>query len=195
MAQARSVPRWGRSGHVAETGVGQQTSPDRAPSRVARCRAQPPAAPAAARTGRRADRLRRQAESFARPRRRRAFRTAWPARVDIRCRKPCFRARFRLFGWNVRFISFSSSVLARCADHETRAPNTGRADARLETLRRGLSYVDAPDQASRRTGATVPVTSEKFQAERQMRPPPGSRREQAVPGARLNPSTRRQATR
>jgi hypothetical protein len=53
-----------------------------------------------------------QAERRSRPRRRRALRTAWPARVDILCRKPCFRARFLLLGWKVRFISLSSSVLA-----------------------------------------------------------------------------------
>lgn len=33
---------------------------------------------------------------------------ARPARVDIRCRKPWFLARFRLFGWNVRFTHYSS---------------------------------------------------------------------------------------
>jgi len=65
---------------------------------------------------------------------------------------------------------------------ETRAPNTSPADARLETLRRGLSYVDAPDQASRRTACTVPVQPEKIQAGLQHRPLPGPRLEQAVPG-------------
>ncbi len=44
------------------------------------------------------------AERRARPRRRRALIIAWPARVDMRCRNPCFRARFLTFGWNVRFI-------------------------------------------------------------------------------------------
>lgn len=39
--------------------------------------------------------------------RRRARRTARPPRVDIRARKPCLRARFRLLGWNVRFITDS----------------------------------------------------------------------------------------
>ena len=34
---------------------------------------------------------------------RRALRTARPARVAIRARNPCFLARRRLFGWNVRF--------------------------------------------------------------------------------------------
>jgi hypothetical protein len=44
-----------------------------------------------------------QAESFARPRRRRVFRTLRPARVRIRRRNPCFLLRFRWFGWKVRF--------------------------------------------------------------------------------------------
>ena len=56
-----------------------------------------------------------QADSRTRPRRRRAFKTARPARVDIRCRKPCLFALLRVFGWNVRFISpsFRSSGAAR----------------------------------------------------------------------------------
>jgi hypothetical protein len=44
-----------------------------------------------------------QADSRARPRRRRVLITARPARVRIRCRNPCFFFRFRLFGWKVRF--------------------------------------------------------------------------------------------
>ena len=53
------------------------------------------------------------AVSFARPFLRRAATIARPARVDIRVRKPCLRARRRLFGWNVRFpfaTIFSSKV-------------------------------------------------------------------------------------
>jgi hypothetical protein len=46
----------------------------------------------------------RQAESRARPLRRRALSTARPEEVAIRARKPCFLARRRLLGWNVRFI-------------------------------------------------------------------------------------------
>lgn len=44
-----------------------------------------------------------QADSRARPLSLRDFRMARPARVDIRFRKPCFFARLRLLGWNVRF--------------------------------------------------------------------------------------------
>jgi hypothetical protein len=43
-----------------------------------------------------------QAESRSRPLRRRPARMARPARVRIRSRKPCVRARRRLFGWKVR---------------------------------------------------------------------------------------------
>jgi hypothetical protein len=35
----------------------------------------------------------------------RALIIACPARVDIRARNPCLRARFRRLGWKVRFIS------------------------------------------------------------------------------------------
>src|ERR1022692_1049 len=41
----------------------------------------------------------------ARPLRRRAARTARPARVRMRSRKPCVFARRRLFGWNVRLLT------------------------------------------------------------------------------------------
>ena len=44
-----------------------------------------------------------QADRRARPLRRRERRTFRPARVAMRWRKPCFLARRRLLGWNVRF--------------------------------------------------------------------------------------------
>lgn len=44
------------------------------------------------------------AEIRSRPLARRLARIARPARVRIRARKPCLRARRRLLGWNVRFI-------------------------------------------------------------------------------------------
>lgn len=46
---------------------------------------------------------RNQADSFARPRRRRFVSTRRPAFVDIRWRKPCFLERRRAFGWYVLF--------------------------------------------------------------------------------------------
>jgi hypothetical protein len=45
-----------------------------------------------------------QAERRFLPLARRALITARPARVAMRARKPCLRARFRRLGWNVRFI-------------------------------------------------------------------------------------------
>jgi len=49
-----------------------------------------------------------QAESSARPLRRRAERIARPARVRMRSRKPCVLARRRLFGWKVRLLTKGS---------------------------------------------------------------------------------------
>jgi len=46
-----------------------------------------------------------QALSLSRPLCRRAARTARPARVRMRSRKPCVLARRRLFGWNVRLLT------------------------------------------------------------------------------------------
>ena len=57
-----------------------------------------------------------QADSARRPLRRRPDTIARPARVRMRKRKPCTRARRRLFGWKVRLplaTAFSSSVSAR----------------------------------------------------------------------------------
>lgn len=46
-----------------------------------------------------------QAASFDRPLRRRDETISRPARVRIRRRNPCLRARRRLFGWNVRLLT------------------------------------------------------------------------------------------
>jgi len=48
------------------------------------------------------------ADSFLRPRLRRAAMTLRPPTVAILCRKPCRRLRTRLLGWKVRFIAHSS---------------------------------------------------------------------------------------
>jgi len=50
-----------------------------------------------------------QADSFSRPLRRRFARMARPARVRMRRRKPCLRARRRLLGWYVRLLTGGSS--------------------------------------------------------------------------------------
>ena len=62
-----------------------------------------------------------QALSRSRPLRLRAARTARPARVRIRSRKPCVFARRRLFGWNVRLLTGApdKGILT------TRMPTTG----------------------------------------------------------------------
>jgi hypothetical protein len=46
-----------------------------------------------------------QADSLTRPLARRFLRIARPARVDIRARKPCLRARRLLLGWNVLLLT------------------------------------------------------------------------------------------
>jgi hypothetical protein len=69
-------------------------------------------------------RLANQAVSERRPLRRRFDTTARPARVRIRSRKPCTRARRRLFGWKVRLpfaTTLSSLHLASRSGPVTRA--------------------------------------------------------------------------
>ena len=51
-----------------------------------------------------------QAPSLFRPFCRRRLSTRRPPFVRMRTRKPCVRRRFRLFGWNVRFIVVSPST-------------------------------------------------------------------------------------
>ena len=55
-----------------------------------------------------------QAVSFARPLVRRLFPIARPARVRKRNRKPCTRARRRLFGWKVRLPLATVTPCAPC---------------------------------------------------------------------------------
>ena len=54
-----------------------------------------------------------QADSRARPLARRDLSTARPARVLMRARNPCLRARRRLLGWKVRFTAISGQVRGR----------------------------------------------------------------------------------
>ena len=60
------------------------------------------------------------ADSFARPFLRRAATIARPARVLMRVRKPCLRARRRLFGWNVR-LPFATLILLEVVRRHTTA--------------------------------------------------------------------------
>lgn len=79
-----------------------------------------------------------QAVSARRPLRRRLETTARPARVRIRKRKPCTRARRRLFGWKVRlplattFSSHSNHLAAHvCRLHSSASrPGVGLATGR-----------------------------------------------------------------
>ena len=57
-----------------------------------------------------------QAVSVRRPLRRRFDTTARPARVRIRSRNPCTRARCRLFGWKVR-LPLATAVISSCFWH------------------------------------------------------------------------------
>jgi hypothetical protein len=86
-----------------------------------------------------------QADSRARPRRRRALMIACPARVDMRCLNPCLRARFLLFGWKVRFIGLSviEKVWSR---HHVAGPTCACWHVRPALLKK-----DAAGQASLRT--------------------------------------------
>jgi len=60
-----------------------------------------------------------QALSRSRPLRLRAARTARPARVRMRSRKPCVLARRRLFGWNVRLLTGAPGK-GSCCGHARR---------------------------------------------------------------------------
>lgn len=99
--------------------------------------------------------------------------TARPARVDIRCRNPCLRARFRLFGWNVRFIDCLLGIRpARCghlAPAGRRRPSAAVAGvglsnpntARQPTLEVGRKASQSGRQTWRRTTGRQPrVTAE-----------------------------------
>src|SRR5699024_3379777 len=93
-----------------------------------------------------------QAESSARPLARRAFRMLRPARVRMRARKPCFLARRRLFGWNVRLLMV---LLDR---GHGRAPRGGvwsaaRTDVRAHPPGRGGCRVPHRDGAVGRRAA------------------------------------------
>lgn len=76
-----------------------------------------------------------QADSRVRPLRRRARMMDRPARVRMRARKPCLRARRRVFGWNVRFTVSTSSDLEllgsslSCGAHRVRAVQDGSSDS------------------------------------------------------------------
>jgi len=75
-----------------------------------------------------------QADSFLRPFKRRAFKIARPARVDMRARKPCLAERRFWFGWYVRFITNSSIPGFAPSGRET--PGSGQYSAASTTCMR-----------------------------------------------------------
>src|SRR6516165_5589437 len=75
-----------------------------------------------------------QALSWARPLCLRAARTARPARVRIRSRKPCVLARRRLFGWNVRLLTGAPGKVSVTGTLDRRARGP-RIDLRLPSGR------------------------------------------------------------
>ena len=81
-----------------------------------------------------------QALSRSRPLRLRAARTARPARVRIRSRKPCVFARRRLFGWNVRLLTE--------APGKGIVTTRGRSDVRLADSSQATIWKTAVCQAS-----------------------------------------------
>jgi hypothetical protein len=81
-----------------------------------------------------------QALSFSRPLCLRAARTARPARVRMRSRKPCVFARRRLFGWNVRLLTG--------APGKGMVTTRGRNDVRLADSSQATIWKTAVCQAS-----------------------------------------------
>jgi hypothetical protein len=77
-----------------------------------------------------------------RPLSRLALMIARPARVRMRARKPCLRARRRVFGWNVRFTEISTlSTCPKCRGVFDERPGAASDDpaARRERRRRSLN--------------------------------------------------------
>ena len=83
-----------------------------------------------------------------RPLARRRLTMAWPARVDIRARKPCLRLRRRTFGWYVRFMD----LLGRA---ETRVRHGSRASIE-QPFGRPVHQLVTTDQSTTRTRLAVP---------------------------------------
>ena len=94
--------------------------------------------------------------SLARPLRRRERRTARPPRVDMRLRNPCLVERFRLFGWNVRFIGNSWLGANEVACGGSPATRHERASVGL-TCASPHPWADQRSQGDRRPGRRAAV--------------------------------------
>jgi hypothetical protein len=95
---------------------------------------------------------RHQTASFSRPLRRRAARTARPARVLIRSRKPCTFARRRLFGWNVRLLTGTPGRSGNCPQLRADMSCAPRAPNMAQPVN---------GTGDRRTGQTKPLRGVK----------------------------------
>ena len=92
-----------------------------------------------------------QAESRVRPLSRLALMIARPARVRMRARKPCLRARRRVLGWNVRFTDSRPSRTCSTNGQAPRPVDQRRA-AQASGRRRSLN---APRLGPRRNRSTT----------------------------------------
>ena len=99
LLRSRPGPAGARSAAAGRPGC-RPGPPRRSPSAAASGRPREASASPPGHAGGRGQTLTR-----ARPLRRRAARTARPARVRMRSRNPCVLARRRLFGWNVRLLT------------------------------------------------------------------------------------------
>ncbi len=165
---------------MGEDGAGSRTasSPDGCPNVVARAQAMGCAQHRTASTA--------QADRRARPLRRRSPRIARPARVRIRRRKPCLRARRRLFGWKVRFVTGVLPIVSCLRPQAIAVIGTGRslarrpppADvrARLRPVRRHAAGVENPRPLngtwSLHSGSNRPYTRDAPHVQDTRREPP-----------------------
>lgn len=94
-----------------------------------------------------------QAVSRARPFLRRACTMARPARVRMRIRKPCLRARRRLLGWNVRFTEEPSR-------EKQGTHGESRRTLRCQPVRRATEVpgIECTDHAERRSNPPAPTS-------------------------------------
>jgi hypothetical protein len=114
-----------------------------------------------------------QAVSLARPRRRRFRTIRWPARVRMRTRKPCLRARRRLLGWNVRFTTGPLDRIGLETRQAHRARGRAPGDPRPRDRRRVGGSPVAHGWCRQRAAGSVPASDVRRQ--------PGERHAASVP--------------
>lgn len=117
-----------------------------------------------------------QADSRVRPLARRALRIARPARVLIRARNPCLRARRRVFGWKVRFTAAPLLWPRSFRRRHRCGRSAGAAPGALASTRAALSAEATATRLTDITGHTIawgPTTSPPTVPAQ--RPPPPQR--------------------